>query len=66
MLFAKDALDGEMTGIGIVPVLATTQSPALLQLPEQVTMAIDPLAYIRINNITAMLCPIDRKSTGMF
>lgn len=66
MLFAKDTLDREVTGIGIVPVLAAAQSPAQLQLFKHVAMAVYPLAHISINNIAAMLCPIDRKPEGMF
>ena len=66
MLFAKDTLDREVTGIGIVPVLAAAQSPAQLQLFKHVAMAVYPLAHIGINNIAAVLCPIDRKSEGMF
>ena len=66
MLLAKDKLDGEVTCVGSVPVLTAAQSPTLLQFFEHIKIAIYPLAHIRINNIAAMLCPIDRKSDRVF
>ena len=62
---AKDPLDGEVTGIGIMPVLAAAQTPSPLQLSEQVAMAIYPVLHISSNNVTAGLRPIDLIPTGM-
>ena len=66
MRSAKDALDREVTGIGIVPVLAAAQSPTLLQLFKRVTIAIYPFAHVGHNDVAAKLCPIDRETDGMF